>query len=394
MKKHWLVLVCCCGLAAASIGISINSSGVFYTPVSKNLHMLRGTFSMHMTLFSLATAMMSLFVPKIYEKFAFKKVLTFSVVIAVLSTASMVLGKNALTFYILGAVRGMSTSLFSIVPITIIINGWFEKKHGLATSIAFGFSGLGGTICSPILSSIISSFNWQMGYLLKAIIILLLCLPALIYPFKMTAFDEGLVPYGYQERKETIQKQTTSSFHFISVSFIAFFIFGMLISCITSVTQHLPGYGESLGYPLTTCAMLLSAGMMGNIVSKLIIGSLSDYFGEMNMNENLSGNSLLFFNVLSCLFVLSLNRFRENTTFLFLLNVFLIGQCVANVLYFFGPLHRIVFYSQYAFIFLLPYCIMTMPSVLKSVCRLTFLMFAIVYFYIQFYLGNTGEIFN
>lgn len=93
MKKHWLVLVCCCGLAAASIGISINSSGVFYTPVSKNLHMLRGTFSMHMTLFSLATAMMSLFVPKIYEKFAFKKVLTISVIVAVASTAAMALGK-------------------------------------------------------------------------------------------------------------------------------------------------------------------------------------------------------------------------------------------------------------------------------------------------------------
>lgn len=114
----------------------------------------------------------------------------------------MALGKNALTFYILGAVRGMSTSLFSIVPITIIINGWFEKKHGLATSIAFGFSGLGGTICSPILSSIISSFNWQMGYLLKAIIILLLCLPACIYPFKMTAFDEGLVPMAIKKEKK------------------------------------------------------------------------------------------------------------------------------------------------------------------------------------------------
>ena len=71
----------------------------------------------------------------------------------------MALGKNAITFYILGAIRGMSTSLFSIVPITMIINGWFEKKHGLATSIAFGFSGLGGTLCSPVLSSVISSFN-------------------------------------------------------------------------------------------------------------------------------------------------------------------------------------------------------------------------------------------
>ena len=281
MKKHWSVLICCCGLAAASIGISINSSGVFYTPVSKSLHILRGTFSMHMTLFSLATAIMSLFVPKIYQKFSFKKILTFSVIIAVVSTAAMALGKNAITFYILGAIRGMSTSLFSIVPITMIINGWFEKKHGLATSIAFGFSGLGGTLCSPVLSSVISYFNWQMGYLLKAVILLLLCLPAVLYPFSMNAKDEGLFPYGYQEKQETAQNQTTSSFHFMSVSFISFFIFGMLISCITSVTQHLPGYGESLGFPLTSCAILLSSGMMGNIVSKLIIGSLSDHFGEM-----------------------------------------------------------------------------------------------------------------
>ena len=268
MKKHWLVLVCCCGLAASSIGISINSSGVFYTPVSKSLHMLRGTFSMHMTLFSLATAIMSLFVPKIYEKFAFKKVLTISVIVAVASTAAMALGKNALTFYILGSVRGMSTSLFSIVPITIIINGWFEKKHGLATSIAFGFSGLGGTICSPILSSIISSFNWQIGYLLKAVVILLLCLPALIYPFKMTAFDEGLVPYGYQERKETMQKQTTSSFHFISVSFIAFFIFGMLISCITSVTLMMIGV-NILGIIL----LMIGKSMVLLIIGAFMFGS-------------------------------------------------------------------------------------------------------------------------
>lgn len=281
MKKHWSVLICCCGLAAASIGISINSSGVFYTPVSKSLHMLRGTFSMHMTLFSLATAIMSLFVPKLYQKFSFKKILTISVIVAVVSTAAMALGKNAITFYILGVIRGMSTSLFSIVPITMIINGWFEKKHGLATSIAFGFSGLGGTLCSPVLSSIISSFNWQMGYLLKAVILLLLCLPVVLYPFSMNAKDEGLLPYGYQEKQETAQNQTTSSFHFMSVSFISFFIFGMLISCITSVTQHLPGYGESLGFPLTSCAILLSSGMMGNIVSKLVIGSLSDHFGEM-----------------------------------------------------------------------------------------------------------------
>lgn len=112
----------------------------------------------------------------------------------------------------------MSTSLFSIVPITMIINGWFEKKHGLATSIAFGFSGLGGTLCSPVLSSVISSFNWQMGYLLKAVILLLLCLPAVLYPFSMNAKDEGLLPYGYQENMK--QHKIKQHLHSILCQFL------------------------------------------------------------------------------------------------------------------------------------------------------------------------------
>ena len=40
-SKHWLVLIVCCGLAASSIGVSINSSGVFYTPVSTSLGIMR-----------------------------------------------------------------------------------------------------------------------------------------------------------------------------------------------------------------------------------------------------------------------------------------------------------------------------------------------------------------
>lgn len=73
--KPWLVLVVCCGLAASSIGISINSSGVFYTPVSEDLRIMGGTFSMHMTIFSIVTAMSALIVPKIMNKFSYKLIL-------------------------------------------------------------------------------------------------------------------------------------------------------------------------------------------------------------------------------------------------------------------------------------------------------------------------------
>lgn len=278
--KHFLVLLVCCGLAASSIGISINSSGVFYTPVSESLGILRGSFSMHMTIFSLVTAISAFFIPKLMEKYSYKLILTVSVLVAVIATAAMAFAKTIPMFYLLGAIRGLSTSFFSIVPLTLIINQWFEKNHGFATSIVFGFSGLAGSFCSPILSHFIETMGWQTGYFIKAGVILCLCLPAVLYPFHLDPRLDGYLPYGYSE-KQVSEVKKSYSFSFLTVAFVSFFIFGLLSSCITSFTQHFPGYGQSLGYSASLSALLLSAGMVGNVVSKLIIGVLSDWFGAV-----------------------------------------------------------------------------------------------------------------
>ena len=279
--KHWIVLILCCGLSGSSIGVCINTSGVFYTPVSEALGILRGSFAMHMTIFSMVTAIASLFVPKLMSKVNYKLLLIIGVIVGVLSTGAMALATTIPMFYLLGAIRGLSTSLFTIVPLTMIINNWFVEKHGLATSIVLSFSGIIGSILSPVLSNVISQYGWEMGYYVKAMIILVLCLPAVIYPFALDPRDNHLLPYGYVEKEETAKENKKVKFNFISTAFICFFIFGLLISCITSVTQHLPGYGESIGYSATTAAMLLSAGMIGNILSKLVLGALSDMIGAL-----------------------------------------------------------------------------------------------------------------
>ena len=259
--KPWLVLVVCCGLAASSIGISINSSGVFYTPVSEDLGIMRGTFSMHMTIFSIVTAMSALIVPKIMNKFSYKLILILSVLISVISTGMMAYSRNIYIFYLLGAIRGFSTGLFSIVPLTMIVNGWFEKNHGLATSIVFGFSGLAGAICSPILARCIEVLGWETAYIVKAGIILALCLPAVIYPFEVTAKDEGKLPFGYSTN-EIINKNINKNqrFDFMTTIFISFCIFALINTTITGITQHLPGFAQSIGYSASVGASLLSAG--------------------------------------------------------------------------------------------------------------------------------------
>lgn len=315
--KHWIVLLCCCGLAGASIGVSINTSGVFYEPVSQSLGILRGNFAMHMTIFSVVTAITALFVPRILKKVNYKVLLFIGVIVATLSTAAMSLGQSLMTFYALGAIRGMSTGLFSAVTLTMVVNNWFDEKHGLATSLVFSTSGLMGTILSPVFTKCIVLFGWQVSYLIKAAILCVLCLPALLHPYHFQPQDDGLLPYGYQVHNQKETTKVSGQFHYGQMAFIAFFIFGILSSFITGVTQHLPGYAQSIGLSVSTGALLLSAAMMGNIISKMIIGVLSDKIGALKATI-----SMMILNGVSVVLLIT-----SSSSMIMIVAAFLFGTC-------------------------------------------------------------------
>ena len=59
------------------------------------------------------------------------------------------------------------------------------------------------------------------------------------------------------------------------------FVSPIFMSFITGVTQHLPGFAQTVNLSVTTGGLLLSAAMAGNIISKIIIGMLSDKIGAL-----------------------------------------------------------------------------------------------------------------
>ena len=321
-EKHWNVVAVCCGLAGATIGISVNTSGVFYTPVSENLGILRGVFSMHMTFFTLVLAIGSLFVPRIMKIIPYKGILITSVSVAAAATAMMGMTRNITMFYILGSVRGLFTAMFSVVPISIIINRWFIRKNGLAMSIVFSFSGIVGVFISPFLALIIEKYGWEIGYLVKAGILFTLAFPAMIYKFKVSPLEEGLKPYG-----ENIQEEgTVETYKYLKteetrphggLTFISMLMFSIFICFLTGVPQHFPGYSASLGYKESLGAILLSAGMTGNIISKLAVGIMSDRIGAVKATS-----VLLISNLTGIIILIVLTSFPY-----LVIGAFLFGSC-------------------------------------------------------------------
>ena len=275
--KHWIIVLLMCCLAASSIGLCTNAIGVFYTPVSQSLNVLKGTFALHATLSTLATALTSLKISKVIKKYSYKKVLFLGVMLSSGATWFMSYCTSVYPFYILGILRGIGVGIYGMVPITVVITNWFDKKHGLATSLALSFSGLSGAIFSPLLSSWIIHYGWQMTYRFMAVCIFTLVLPALIIPWNIDPQKEDLLPYGYKERKQTIHIQN-NKVNLLTISFICMCLFTLLHTSITGISQHLSGISVSIQLSATIGATLMSLAMIGNISTKLLIGLLSDLF--------------------------------------------------------------------------------------------------------------------
>ena len=274
--KHWIIVLLMCCLSASSIGLCTNAVGVFYTPVSMSLNVLRGTFALHATLSTLSTAITSLYMPYIMKRYSYKRVLIIGVLLASVSTFLMAYSHTMILFYMLGIIRGIGVGTYSMVPLTMIISQWFDEKHGLATSIALSFSGLSGAIFSPLLSLWISQYGWQNAYIFMAICIVVLTIPAILYPWTLKPEDSQLLPYGLKDKTQQILKTEKSNFHIFTLSFVSMCILTVLHTSITGISQHLSGLATSLGFTSAIGATLMSLTMIGNISTKLIIGFLSD----------------------------------------------------------------------------------------------------------------------
>lgn len=114
-----------------------------------------------------------------------------------------------------------------------------------------------------------------MTYRFMAICILVLVLPALIVPWNIDPRKEHLLPYGYQNRKETTKVQN-NKIKLLTISFLCMCLFTLLHTSITGISQHLSGIAVSIHLSVTIGSTFMSFTMIGNISTKLLIGFLSD----------------------------------------------------------------------------------------------------------------------
>lgn len=281
----WLILIACCAIQAGGAGTLVNSAGVFFPEVSKSLGVGVGDFSFYFTITYIALALALPFAGKLFPKVNIRFLLSSAIIVCNLSVIAMSQFTATWQWYVAGAILGLAGSFIFIITTPIIIGNWFEKKLGLATGIGMAFNGVGGAIINPILSSSITNLGWRNGYLVMAGISLVLILPFTLFVIRFKPEDMGLKPYGHEELEEESSLNDKASYGVSekvavrSKAFMMMFIAFGLTGFLTGYSQQLPAFADSINFPATLGAMLVSISLLVSVCGKLILGELNDRFG-------------------------------------------------------------------------------------------------------------------
>lgn len=279
-KIYVMVIIALCGLMGGSVGVGMNTAGLFFTSVSNGLNISRGSISMTSTIVSLVSAFAGMLLPKILNSKSFKPILWCGCLMMIGGTALLSICNTAIMLYLFNFIRGLGIGFIHFVMVTFVLNNWFKAKYSVIASCVLSFSGIPGAVFSNLITNVITSYGWRMGYLFVAVIMLILSLPALLFPIALYPKDIGLKAYGEDivvEKKEEVNDG--GKFSYTLPSYMLLMVFVILASALPSVTSHLPSYAESIHYSASTGAFTLSCVMAMNIFSKILFGILSEKIG-------------------------------------------------------------------------------------------------------------------
>lgn len=283
--RYLVVVVAMCGLAAATVGLITNVAGLFFTPMAEDFGVMRGTASLTLTVSNICVALGGLATRRLTKLLPLRVLLIAGVAILAGSALGMAWAPSIGIEYVLSALRGLSGGVLGFVLITYVLNKWFVAQLGLATSIAMGFSGLAGALFTPVIQPVVAGMGWRAGYVLVAMLTVLLSLPAILLVPSCDPADVGLRPLGAEDEPAPTQgaaKEKKPPIKVDHVLWAAVVLYASLAGAVSAMPQHFPGVAAEAGLAATVGAGMIGACMVANTLGKVAMGWLVDCIGAKN----------------------------------------------------------------------------------------------------------------
>ena len=274
-KIHYayVILAACCLVQGGTLGVIHNCRGIFYGPICEDLGFGIGAFTFYMLFFGIFSCIMLPFTGKIFHKVNVRLLMGVASVVFAGSMMIQATFDSLMSFYIAGAIQGLSGAYLLFYPVPVLLGNWFQKNRGAAIGFASAMSGLAGAVMSPIGAAMIAAWGWRTASLGFGLVSLLMAAPASFLLLYLKPEDRNCTPFGVAEPGE-VKPLVGVSYEVAKKSAVyplAIFL-TLLISFLCGYYLQLSSYGTSEGFSAEFGARMTSLCMIGNILSKMLLG--------------------------------------------------------------------------------------------------------------------------
>jgi sugar phosphate permease len=275
----------------ALVGIQVYTLPLFYPALIKEFGWSTEKVTRAATIFYLTGAILTPFVSSFFDRFSARIFMIAGGVATVLGLF-LYRSMNTITqMSLIYMIFSLSQVCCGQVPTMLVVTRWFKRYRGIAVGITLMGPDLGGALFPLVVRPFVASDGWRDALLvLMAFAGTMIILP-LIFLIRSLPEDKGLQPDGDTALSQTPNQSSSPTKHVgltlhealrMPAFYILAFATGALWFCMNGIVQHQTIFmNTELGLSMNTVPVIISAIFWFAILSKLLIGYLSDHFDKI-----------------------------------------------------------------------------------------------------------------
>ncbi len=287
--KGWQMVYTGMMMEFSVVGFIFYCFPLMFTALERDLGATQSQLSGALSLWFISSALASIFLGRLLDKFSIKKIMMIGGVIFSLGLFSISFVQSSFSLLLIYAtLLAIGGPALGNLSVTKLVANWFESNAGMALGIAAIGISFSGVILPILVDPLIEMIGWRSVYMVFGLIVIFLLIPTVRYFVIDTPEEIGQYKDNLPDQPSPDSSQGLlgiKDFFKHGIFWIISLAFAFQFLAMGGVLLHLPLHSENqgfletwtiLGFPIKQTVFAYSFAALGGVVGKVFFGYLMD----------------------------------------------------------------------------------------------------------------------
>ena len=287
--KGWQMVYTGMMMEFSVVGFIFYCFPLMFSALERDLGATQSQLSGALSLWFISSAVASIFLGRLLDKFSIKKIMMIGGVIFSLGLFSISFVQSSFSLLLIYAtLLAIGGPALGNLSVTKLVANWFESNAGMALGIAAIGISFSGVILPILVDPLIEMIGWRSVYMVFGLIVIFLLIPTVRYFVIDTPEEIGQYKDNLPDQPAPDSSQSLlgiKDFFKHGIFWIISLAFAFQFLAMGGVLLHLPLHSENqgfletwtiLGFPIKQTVFAYSFAALGGVVGKVLFGYLMD----------------------------------------------------------------------------------------------------------------------